>query len=55
MLPAFTETVTMPGGVLPLVGLAVSQGPPDVETEYQSRPLVLLTLSLCDPEVEPPP
>jgi hypothetical protein len=54
MLPAFTETVTVPG-VLPLVGLAVSQGPPDVETEYRSFVLVAITLRLCDPEVEPAP
>ncbi len=54
MLYAFTETVIVPG-VLPLVGLAVSQAPPEVETEYQTFPLVLVTLRLCDPVVEPPP
>ena len=50
----FTETVIVPV-VLPLVGLAMSQGPPEVETEYQTFALVPVTLRDCDPVVEPPP
>ena len=50
---AFTETVTVPG-VLPVVGLAVSQGPPEVDIEYETRPPEWVILRLCDPDVELP-
>ena len=53
MPDAFTETVIVPG-VLPVVGLAVSQGPPEVDIEYETRPPEWVILRLCDPDVEPP-
>ncbi len=53
MVPALTETVIVPG-VLPLVGLTVSQGAKEVETEYKTFALVSLTFRDCDPGVEPP-
>jgi hypothetical protein len=53
-LDAFTEAVIVPG-VPPLAGLTVSQGPPEVETEYERvEVLVLVTFSDCVPDVETP-
>ena len=49
MLVPFTETVTEPG-VVPVVGVIVSHGPPVVETEYVSFPPVAIRASFCDPE-----
>jgi hypothetical protein len=51
---AFTEAVMVPG-VPPLIGLTVSQGPPEVETEYErAEVLVLVTFRDCVPDVDTP-
>jgi hypothetical protein len=52
MLAPFTETVIEPG-VVPLMGVTVSQGPPVVETAYVSCPPVDAMASFCDPEEMP--
>jgi len=54
MLAGFTDTMIVPG-VVPVVGLAVSQGPPEVEAEYVSGPPVVVSITFCDGGIEPPP
>ena len=55
ILDAFTEAVIVPG-IAPLVGVTVSQGPPEVETEYERlEVLVVLTFRYWVPDVETVP